>query len=163
MKNLEIFTFLVIISCILVGCTPKYEKMNIEGIWEGILKYPGIESKIAFIITSTPDGQLEAKLLRPDDNDDEIPISEIVLKDSNLRLEVELVKGAFEGQLVRERDTIEGQWKQGNWLKPLVLKRVQKIGKPLRPQTPIPPYPYAEKEVSFINVEANARLVLCHN
>jgi len=158
MKNLEIFTFLVIISCILVGCTPKDEKTNIEGIWEGILKYPGIESKIAFIITSTPDGQLEAKLLRPDDNDDEIPISEIVLKDSNLRLEVELVKGAFEGQLVRERDTIEGQWKQGNWLKPLVLKRVQKIGKPLRPQTPIPPYPYAEKEVSFINVEANARL-----
>jgi pimeloyl-ACP methyl ester carboxylesterase len=158
MKNLETFTFLVIMSCILVGCTSKDEKMNIEGIWEGTLKYPGLESKIVFIITSIPGGQLEAKLLRPDDNDDEIPASKIMLKDSDLRLEVESVKGAFEGQLIRERDTIEGQWKQGNWLKPLVLKRVLKVSKPSRPQTPIPPYPYDEKEVSFINVEANAKL-----
>jgi pimeloyl-ACP methyl ester carboxylesterase len=136
------------------GC----ERENIEGIWQGTLKYPGLELRIAFRFSVMPDGRLQASMMRPDESEIEIPVSRIVLEGSNLQLEVASVNGSFQGRFQVKEGIIQGQWKQGPRSQPLILKRVSEIVKSARPQTPVPPYPYNEEDVTFVNREANIEL-----
>jgi pimeloyl-ACP methyl ester carboxylesterase len=135
-----------------------HESENIEGIWQGTLKYPGLELRIAFRFSAMPDGKLQASMMRPDESEMEIPVSRITLKGSDLQLEVASVNGYFEGEHQAKEGIIRGQWKQGRRTQPLILERVSEIAKPARPQTPIPPYPYNEEDVTFVNREANIEL-----
>jgi pimeloyl-ACP methyl ester carboxylesterase len=136
------------------GC----ERENIEGIWQGTLKYPGLELRIAFRFSAMPDGELQASMMRPDESEMEIPVSRAVLDGSNLQLEVASVKGYFEGEYQAREGIIQGQWKQGQRSQTLILKRVSEIVKPARSQTPIPPYPYHEEDVTFVNREVDIEL-----
>ena len=148
----------MILFAILTTCASKDSNHNIEGLWEGKLKFPGFETRIIFKIKIQSDGKYSAILLKPDENDKEIPVSSVFFNDSNLRLKVDPLKGLFEGQLKEKDGIITGQWQQGRLSKPLVLKKVTKIVKLERPQTPVPPYPYNEKEVTFTNKKAGAIL-----
>ena len=145
---------LSVVTTFASGC----ERESIEGIWQGTLKYPGLELRIAFRFSVMPDGKLQASMMRPDESEIEIPVSRIVLEGSDLQLEIAPVNGSFEGQYQVKEGIIEGQWKQGQRSQPLILKRVSEIVKPARPQTPIPPYPYNEEDVTFVNREANIEL-----
>jgi pimeloyl-ACP methyl ester carboxylesterase len=85
-------------------------------------------------------------------------VSEVVFSNSRVRLQVDLINGAFDGPLNAQSKIIEGQWKQGRWSQPLILKKVPAVSAPRRPQTPVPPFPYDEQGVTFLNAEADARL-----
>lgn len=158
MRIVQTAIFLMIILFIFLGCNSDHGNKTIEGIWEGELKYPGFESRIVFIMTVVPDGTLKGQMLKPDENDNQVTISKVVFKDSTLHLEVGSVNGSFDGLLRIEEEIIEGKWTQGRWPQPLVLKKVPRVAKPARPQTPVPPYPYDEEDVSFTNRQADAKL-----
>ena len=149
---------LIMIVLFFISCSLDSETNNIIGIWEGKLKFPGIETRIVFNIKSSQDGKLEAEMLKPDEHDNILKVNSITIKDSNLYLEVATLNGIFNGRVKPNKKFIVGEWKQGRWLHKLVLHKVTEIVKYARPQTPIPPYPYNVKEVSFLNKEENVRL-----
>lgn len=88
----------------------------------------------------------------------DIPINSIVLKDTNLRLEIKVIGGVYEGALDKE-GSIVGHWEQGGVKLPLTFKRFSGApSAPNRPQEPKKPYPYDEQEVSYENKKAGLRL-----
>ena len=150
--------FLMIGVLGVLGCDSDAEDESLRGIWEGSLRYPGFESRIVFVITPKPDGTFDAAMLRPDQSDDQTRVSEVVFTNSRVRLQVDRVGGCFDGLLKAQGKTMEGQWQQGRWSQPLILKKVLAVAAPRRPQTPVPPFPYDEQDVTFVNTEADANL-----
>jgi len=133
-------------------------EISIEGIWEGKLKVPGIELRIAFKISKNPDGTLAATLDSPDQGATDIPVEEVIFIDNTLRLEVKSAGGVFEGKVSEDFLIIEGEWKQSGQTLPLTLKRVDKAVEIIRPQEPKKPYPYIEEEIVYENKEAGIKL-----
>ncbi|MFQ5722263.1 MAG: alpha/beta hydrolase family protein [Candidatus Aminicenantales bacterium] len=150
MKFRALFILLILIF-IWLGCPYQQKADDIEGIWEGKLRFPGFESRLAIKIKKAAAGGLTAVMLKPDENDDEIPVSKVIIKNGRMHFEIESLSMTFDGEIDRQRKEISGQWQQGRMFQPLTLRRVNKIEKPARPQTPVPPFPYHEKQVSFTN------------
>ena len=150
MKFRALFILLIFVF-VLLGCSCQQKADDIEGIWQGKLKFPGFESRIAFKIKMGSDGKLTAVMLKPDENDIEVPVSKVTIEDARVHLEIESMSMTFDGKIDRQRKKISGQWQQGQMVQPLTLRRVDKIEKPARPQAPVPPFPYYEKQVSFSN------------
>ena len=159
MKIVNLIALLFISPFILLGCDSDGAENAVEGLWEGRLKYPGFESRVVFVVTSLPDGTFRANLLRPDESDEEIAVSRTAIMDRRVRFQVDSVSGYFEGELDPQGKRIEGKWNQGRWSQPLILKKVPEIVRLQRPQTPVPPYPYDQQEVTFVNPEDDAQLV----
>ncbi len=159
MKKLTNIIPILLISLIASVCSSTSHENKIEGIWQGALKYPGVNFRIAFKITKSPGDTLIAIVYTPDGNDNKIPVSKISFKDSKLIIEVSALKARFEGEYISEERKIEGIWNQGELIKKLTLLPVSKIIRNKRSQTPVPPYPYTEVNVTFINkIENNIKL-----
>jgi len=150
--------FVTLAALLILGCAQEAKVEDIAGTWEGTLAYPGFELRMAFEISQPPDGGLSIAVLRPDQDDDRIPATSIDYREGRLRLEAASLNASFEGKLRADGSAIDGSWAQGEWTQPLVLRRVREITKRLRPQTPAPPYPYGEEEVTFENASAQAIL-----
>jgi len=149
--------FLFILVCL--NCNTGNKKIEIEGIWQGALEYPGgIKLRVIFNISKLPNGELKAVVLRPDLDDDEIPVKKIIFKKNHLHMILNSVPIYFEGNLDPDKNSIDGGWIQGKQIFPLVLHKINRITKPQRPQEPKRPFPYREKDVVFENLEAPARL-----
>ncbi|UCE61248.1 MAG: alpha/beta hydrolase [Phycisphaerales bacterium] len=129
---------------------------DVAGLWEGSLEFPGFALRVVFKLTLPADGTVQGTLARPDQGDDEIPITRAVLDANHVRLEVGAANAFFEGRIDRERCKLEGQWHQGHHTLPLVLKEVSQIRKPNRPQTPVPPFPYDAEDVVYATRDAPA-------
>lgn len=115
------------------------------GVWSGELDVQGMKLPLVFHLDDsnpTVDSPAQAvkgmpvKLSRPDA--DSISIS------------IPAIGAAYNGR--REGDKITGKYTQSGFELPLVLTPGEK--KALRPQTPQPPYPYSQEEVSFSNGDA---------
>lgn len=50
-----------------------------------------------------------------------------------------------------ENESIKAQWRQGQGTADFVCQRVLDLDPPLRPQEPIPPYPYTSKDIQLYN------------
>jgi len=157
-KFIGVVVLVIATIIVLLTFSLKLRGKGIEGLWEGVLKYPGFESRLVLIISSMCDGTLRANILRPDESNEELPVSRIVFGNSSGHLRITSDHGSFEGQLNSENTAIEGQWKQGRWSQPLTLRKVPDVVKPPRPQTPAPPYPYDVEDVTFVNSAAGAKL-----
>ena len=149
---------IVIATVFMTSCSLTEKKQSIVGLWEGKVKFPGIETRLLFNIASSPDGELTVEILQPDEHDDVIKVSSIALEDSNIRIEVAALKGVFEGCIETNKEIIVGEWQQGRWLQNLILRKIWKFTKYARPQTPRPPYPYNVKEVTIVNKKENVCL-----
>ncbi|HLO00248.1 MAG TPA: alpha/beta hydrolase [Pyrinomonadaceae bacterium] len=131
----------------------------VEGTWQGTLETGGAKLRLAFEITKSPDGTLTGNLDSLDQGAMDIPINSIVLKDTNLRLEIKIIGGVYEGTLDEEGTTIVGHWEQGGVKLPLTFRRSSgALSAPNRPQEPKKPYPFDEQEVSYENKKAGVRL-----
>ncbi|HHV25102.1 MAG: alpha/beta fold hydrolase [Methanosarcina sp.] len=132
---------------------------DIEGIWMGNLKVPGgLELRIVFNISTSPDGSIKASMDSPDQGASGIPVETVSYKDGNLDLEVKSIRGSFEGIYKENNKTIDGKWKQAGSAIPLVLNRIEKAPDTHRKQDPVKPYPYTEEEVVYENKEAGIKL-----
>ena len=68
------------------------------------------------------------------------------------------VGGGYVGRLEAGDTTITGTWMQGGMSLPLIVKRTMKPPVLSRPQTPVPPYPYREEDVSYESLAPGIRL-----
>ena len=132
---------------------------GVEGIWQGTLEADGAKLRLALEITKSSAGVFTGNLDSLDQGAMDIPIDSIILKDANLRLEIKVIGGVYEGTLDKEVTSIVGYWEQGGVKLPLTFKRSSGApAAPNRPQEPKKPYPYDEQEVSYEKKKGGVRL-----
>lgn len=147
-----------LVTLLFTAIALPYSNETIGGIWQGTLKAGAIELRIVFKISQGPEGILTATMDSPDQRAKDIPVDEVIFENGNLRLEIKVAMGVFEGKLTDDNLSIEGEWKQGGQSFALVLERIDEVVELLRPQEPKKPYPYQEEEVVYENKEAAVRL-----
>ncbi len=129
---------LAIISAIFCACAQT-------GTWSGELDVQGVKLPLVFHLDDS-----NPTLDSPAQRAKGIPIQVTRIAPDSISVAIPAVMGAFNGKVDGEQ--IVGTFVQRGMEFPLVLQP----GEPLaaRPQTPRPPYPYAQEEVSFANGDA---------
>ena len=122
---------------------------EIAGDWQGTVKAPGGELRLIVKIGESASGGWKATVYSIDQSPNPVPVSSVTLLGSNLTLNIEAVRGTYEGKLSADGNTITGTWNQGSAF-PLELRRATK-------QTAWQIDPSTHK-VQFVNVEPNVRL-----
>jgi pimeloyl-ACP methyl ester carboxylesterase len=122
---------------------------DVAGDWQGTLKGRGVELRVVVHIARDATG-LTGALDSPDQGSKGIPLTAVALTGTTLTFSVPAVNGSYTGTLTPP-GAINGSWSQGGQALPLMLTRVTNAAalEPRRPQTPAPPYPYREEEVSY--------------
>ena len=131
---------------------------KIEGIWQGTLRFSGIELRVIFTISRGSDNTLSATYDVPEQDVKGVSVDEISFDNGDVRLEIIPIEGVFEGKLTDDSGKIDGQWMQGSMTLPLVLERTHTKPVMKRPQEPGGPFPYRVEEVVFKNIDAGIRL-----
>jgi pimeloyl-ACP methyl ester carboxylesterase len=127
----------------------------ITGDWDGALKVPaGIE--LPLTLHFTPAG---ATLDSPDQNAAGVPV-QVSQSGGAVTVDLTASKARFVGALSPDGQTLEGPFTQGGMtLSAHFTRRAPGVAAPVRdrPQTPHPPFPYTNQEVSFTS---EGRIVL---
>ena len=91
--------------------------LSLEGAWLGTLNVPPTPPlRIVFNIHANADGSLSGTLDSPDQGATGIGISRISVEKEQVKVEVSVVGGRFEGKLNAEGSEMSGQWKQAGTL-----------------------------------------------
>lgn len=146
-----------LISIIILSNISLAAEPDITGIWMGTVEIPTGAVRIVFKINKDAQGSFSATMDSPDQGATNIPVSKVSFENNKLILDVQLIRGSYEGTL-KPDGTIDGQLKQSGASLPLALKRSDEAPKVNRPQEPKKPYPYIEEEVTIQNPEANIKL-----
>ncbi len=131
---------------------------EIEGIWQGTLKFSGMELRIIFTISRSPDNTLTATYDVPEQNAIDVPVDKITFNNREVRLEIIPIDGIYKGKLSEDGVKIDGNWTQSGMTLPLVLECTNTKFEIKRPQEPKEPFPYKTEEVVFKNLDAGIRL-----
>lgn len=116
-----------------------------QGSWLGKVKTSGIELRIAFHI-SEKDGVIITKMDSPDQNLFGNSAYKTTVKNDSINIDIPLLGAKFDGVIKNEK--LVGIFHQAGQELPLEMERhIGEITPPKRPQTPIPPFSYSEKEV----------------
>jgi pimeloyl-ACP methyl ester carboxylesterase len=162
MSRYEVMRLMVLAFTVFIATEPGAVQTALEkdaaGVWLGTLKVPGVELRIGLVIQRNPDGSLAGTLNSIDQGAMNIPMDGIVLRGDSLLCHVKAIQGGYEGKIAENGQAIDGKWKQGGGVLPLMLNRVDKLPEFNRPQNPIKPYPYKAEEVRYENEEAGVTL-----
>jgi fermentation-respiration switch protein FrsA (DUF1100 family) len=141
------------------GALRAQEEFDIAGTWLGTLSVPGQELRIVFNIASV-DGGLTATMDSPDQGATGIPTERVTFENGTLVIEVPAVPGGgrYQGSVSGDGQSIEGSWSQGTASIPVVLRKVDDVETPARPQEPAEPYPYLAEAVTYENPAADLTL-----
>lgn len=119
-------------------------------VWHGTLSVGG--SKLTLILRA------EGKTVTmdvPEQGAKGISVTVFERRKGELRFEVRPLGASFVGKLSPAGNRAVGVFRQSGLELPLTLMQGEpKIEPPKRPQTPVPPFPYAVEEVQFDNPEA---------
>ena len=129
----------------------------VAGAWEGALEVGVMKLRLGVTITTQPDGRLAATMDSPDQGAYGMALSDVVFADGVLKFALRIANGSFEGRLNGAGTEIAGTWTQGMAM-PLVLKKVEKLTRPARPQEPRPPFPYRSEAITITNAPGQAVL-----
>ncbi len=140
-------------------------KQNIEsidpailtGIWQGVIKAGGLEVRLVFHFAREGE-KWTATVDSPDQGANGIPVESVAVEGLNIRVNIPAVAGEYEGEYKPSDSVFIGKWRQGGGVYAVDLERIEKVETVTRPQDPIPPFPYDEKEVTFLNDEAGITL-----
>ncbi|UCG59659.1 MAG: LamG domain-containing protein [Phycisphaerales bacterium] len=100
---------------------------GIEGDWEAVSDT--LDQKFVIEVRRRSDGTLAA-IATGEDADGVsaiLPFDEVSFENGKLRLVLKSSQGLFEGTMKEGGLTIEGEWRQQGQLRPLVLKRVERV------------------------------------
>jgi uncharacterized protein len=133
------------------------QQTSIIGSWKGALEVPG--DKLTLVVhISGEDGSYSSTLDSPDQMAFDIPVNKTTFEGQTLILELPPMAASYSGE-VQPDGSIAGNWVQAGMRFPLVLSRTDKqSSKPVRPQEPLPPFPYATEEVVIDNPKAGIQL-----
>jgi len=101
---------------------PQQAAKGIEGDWQGTLKPPGAELRIALHITKGADGNYKATMDSIDQGAKGIPVTSVSLKGAELKLAVDSIQGSYEGKYDGD-NALAGTWWQSGQSLPLDFKR----------------------------------------
>lgn len=158
MKKLTAGVIVLLVSCFAVQksealqtAPPIASPQKLVGLWIGALKTPDVSLRTIFRITSTEHGE-SATLSCPDQGFSDLPGLVIFNDDDSLSVKFKQIGAEFHATLNAESTLLTGTWSQGGGALPLVLHRGSE-GETLRhrPQTPLPPFPYKQEDVSYLN------------
>ena len=119
---------------------------DISGIWEGTL-HASVDLRIVFHLAKDSNGNWTGTMDSPDQNATGIPCNGIELKGDSLIVLIPSARGKYLGVTITD-SSISGKWVQGVQL-PLLLHKVIKVAGLTRPQTPVPPFPYASEDIEY--------------
>ena len=128
---------------------------GIEGLWQGTLQ--GV-LRLVVHIDRTPTGGLTGKMDSPDQGAMGLAIDTLVFTGDSLRFTMKQIGGAYAGRLTAAGDSLDGVWRQAGNSLPFVMKHVEKVTGPRRPQEPTRPFPYDTAAVVFDNARAGIML-----
>jgi uncharacterized protein len=130
---------------------------EVTGTWNGILKVQGIQLRLVFHIDKTSSGY-NTTMDSPDQSATGIPVTSTVFESPTLKLSVANAGIEYEGILGSDH-IIAGTFKQRGQSFPLNLSKTSvEKKKVVRPQEPVPPYPYLSEDVTFQNSKAGITL-----
>jgi len=129
---------------------------DITGTWNGILNVQGMQLRLVFNVTTTPEG-IKATMDSPDQGAKDIPVSKAAFDPPKVTFEIAMAGIKYQGEL--KNGIIDGNFYQSGMEWPLQLTREQQEKKTTkRSQEPERPFPYYEEQVTFYNKEAGIRL-----
>ncbi len=154
MENISKKGILSILLILFIFTVLPAQSQNIIGDWEGKLNV-GVDLRIVFHFTKNADGVLSGTMDSPDQKVKGIPISSITEIGDSILVKMQSIQAAFKGAKIND-STIDGAWIQGPGSYPLLITRqkVENESKPLRPQTPVPPYSYNSEDVLYYNADS---------
>ena len=134
---------------------------DLVGRWEGAIRVGETVIPIVIRVAEGSDG-LRAVMDSPSQGARDIPVADLTETSGVVRFTVPAVAGRFEGARSEDGSTWTGTLFQGAASLPLILTRaaatVEVAAPPARPQTPVPPLPYAAEDVTFRNDGAGITL-----
>jgi len=130
---------------------------DLEGAWSGKLKTPSVEIELVFRFTITEADSIKATLDSPDQGAFDIPCGEVTLQADTVFVDIPVVQGSYRGGFSSD-SLISGTFTQMGHKNALSVKKGAKPVVHNRPQEPMPPYPYREEEVMFMNTVENFSL-----
>ncbi|WP_309627290.1 alpha/beta fold hydrolase [Brevundimonas sp.] len=139
------------------------EAADLVGRWEGAIRVGDASIPVVIRVAQGPDG-LIALMDSPAQNARDIPVAGLTETSGVVRFTVPMAGGRFEGARSGDGSTWTGTLSQGPASMPLILTRTAATAEvtppppPRRPQTPVPPFPYAAEEVTFPNAGAGITL-----
>lgn len=136
-------------SIVLVFHLSSILAQDISGTWYGNLKKFNL--RIVFHI-EMKDSTYSATMDSPDQGATGIPVKKVTFKNSVLDIDMPKLGAKYKGNYIKEKELFDGVFSQSGAEFKLELSK-NKIEKQeiVRPQNPIKPYPYKEKEVVFKN------------
>ena len=130
----------------------------IAGKWLGTITFGSVKLRIAFEIAQAQAGDYTGSMRSIDQNGLPYPMSAVKVGPDGLRLEMDMIRSVYEGRLLEDGDTIEGNWLQYGTTTPLVMQRVDQFPEIIRPQTPKKPYPYRDEDVAYENPSVHVHI-----
>jgi len=125
---------------------------GLDGDWTGALMTPGgAKLRLALRVRSTAE-TTSAKLDSLDQGVLGLPVRGLARQGDQVRFEVPMVEGVFEGTRSSNGQTLIGTWRQGGHAMALTFSHLAPgAAEPTlnRPQTPHPPFPYPSEPVAF--------------
>lgn len=156
MKHLLNLSFFILLLSFQLSAQEKINR-NFAGNWSGEMELSGSKLELIYKISLEENGELSAKMDVPAQGARDLPVSKAEVKTDSIFLQVAMIAGRFEGKMINDT-TISGNWSQSGLNFPLTLNRTEKVTELKRPQTPQPPFPYREEEVSYENTKAGIKL-----
>lgn len=132
---------------VLLGLLPGVfgQQKGISGTWYSKLK-AGVELRMVFHFIKDSTGKYTTVMDSPDQSVFDIPTTSTKIAGDSIFVDIKNALASFAGVLVND-SLITGTFTQGIKF-PLQLTR-NKVAPVVKPQTPIPPYPYASKDVIY--------------
>lgn len=156
MKNPNILIKQLLIFLGLIGFFGASSQKNIEGQWFGTLKFQSMELNLIFHIKNE-DNRYTSSFDSPDQNAENIAVSSTKFVKDSLFLEIDAIGARYKAYY--RNDSLFGIFSQNGFEIPLNMGRSENASKTkVRPQEPIPPYPYHDEEVLFNSFEKDVQL-----
>lgn len=132
--------------------TPTPAIVGQEQLWEGKLPVgAGLEYRLVLHLGKTAAGEWLGKLDSLEEGFKGLKLSAITLDQTRLAFELKVSNAKYEGKLNADGTTAAGTWSQPGVTLPLTFKKTGKLTEIRRPQTPRPPFPYKQENVTYKN------------
>jgi hypothetical protein len=94
-----------------------------EGTWEGVVDNNGTSRRVMLKLSAAPDGTAVGTLIAVDHDNQEIPVTTVLVESNELQLDVRAVSGTYRGALDGDGEIITGAWVEPSARLTLIFKR----------------------------------------
>ena len=122
---------------------------GLVGHWQGSLRAGPSELRLVLHVDQADGADYVATIDSIDQGANGIPVSQVTFTNGAVSLELAVINATYSAQISGDGAELQGSWKQGPIDSTLVFRRLAAPPDLSRPQDPVKPYPYEEREVFF--------------